>query len=270
MKSQYPLEQQGGHIGATISDIDLNNLDQGAVSFIHETLREHLVVFFRNQSLSPARLLELANLLGTPTPYPFVQGIEGFPEIVEVKKAPEDTVNFGGVWHSDTTYLKQPAMGALLYGIDIPDTGGDTLFANMYKVLSSLSPGLMAFLKPLFAVNEADKEAIVATRPGKQKKGLVAEHPVIRTHPETGQPLLYVNRAHTTRFVGMTAPESQPILNYLFEQTERPEFSCRFTWQPGSLAFWDNRACQHYPLNDYPGELRRMLRVSLSGDKPFK
>lgn len=269
MNGQYQLEQQGGHIGATLANIDLNKLDREAVSYIRETLKQHLVVFFRDQSLSPERLLALANLFGTPAPYPFVDGISGFPEIVEVKKMPGETVNFGGVWHSDTAYLEEPTMGAMLYAIDIPDSGGDTIFANMYQVLESLSTGLVDFLRPLSAINEADKEAIAATRPNAQKRGLAAEHPVIRTHPDTGKPLLYVNRAHTTRFVGMTEADSRPILDYLFEQIERPEFSCRYTWQPGNLAFWDNRACQHYPLNDYQGETRRMLRVSLAGDKPY-
>jgi len=118
------------------------------------------------------------------------------------------------------------------------------------------------------AINDADNEAIRATRPGSTSKGLRATHPVVRTHPVTKRPLLYINKAHTTRFAGMSERESAPILDFLFERIMQPEFSCRFQWQRGSLAFWDNRACQHYPLNDYQGELRKMLRVSLAGDKP--
>ena len=191
-----------------------------------------------------------------------------YPEIVEIRKRPEEIINFGGVWHSDTAYLPQPAMGAMLYGVVIPEQGGDTLFANMYEAYDALSVGLKSFLEPLTAMNDADKAAISQTRPGQPKRNLKFEHPVIRTHPLTGRKLLYVNRAHTTNFSGMTEAESQPLLEYLFDVAENPNFSCRLKWQPGSLAFWDNRACQHYPINDYHGQLREMLRISLAGDQP--
>ena len=159
-------------------------------------------------------------------------------------------------------------MGALLYGVDIPPQGGDTMFTNMYDVFDSLSAGMKSFLGQQTAINDADNSAIRATRPGTGYKGLQATHPVVRTHPVTKRPLLYVNKAHTTRFAGMSEQESAPILTFLFDRIIQPEFSCRFRWQRGSLAFWDNRACQHYPLNDYQGQLRKMLRVSLAGDKP--
>ncbi len=268
MISDYPIEQQGGSIGATISGIDLNTIDSNAVNFIHNALSEHLVLFFRGQHLDPSSLFNLASKFGSPVPYPFVKGVPDFPAVVEVIKRPEDTLNFGGVWHSDTAYLETPAMGALLYGVDIPPQGGDTLFTNMYNVFDSLSAGLQRLLEPLLAVNDADNETIRATRPGATKKGLQARHPVVRTHPVTKRRLLFINRAHTTRFVGMSERESAPILSFLFERIVQPEFSTRFHWQQGSVAFWDNRACQHYPLNDYQGKFRKMLRVSLAGDKP--
>lgn len=268
MTTQVTAESLGV-IGAVVHDVDLQDADPDTIFTIKSLLLEHQVLFFRNQSLTPASLLAIASRLGTPVPYPYVDGIDGLPAVVEVVKRPEDRVNFGGVWHSDTAYLPEPAMGALLYAVKVPSSGGDTLFTNMYSVFESLSPGMQAFLSTLAAVNDADNEAIAATRPGGARKGLQAEHPVVRTHPETGRRLLYVNRAHTTRFSGMTAAESRPVLDYLFAQIERPEFSCRFHWQAGSLALWDNRACQHYPLNDYHGEERRMLRVSLAGDRPI-
>jgi len=268
MSSDYQVDRQGGPIGATVSDIDLNNLDSNAVDFLRNALSTHLVLFFRDQSLDPASLLTLASKFGVPAPYPFVKGVPGFPKVVEVVKRPEDTRNFGGVWHSDTAYLKTPAMGALLYGVDIPAQGGDTMFTNMYDVFDSLSAGMKSFLGQQTAINDADNSAIRATRPGTGYKGLQATHPVVRTHPVTKRPLLYVNKAHTTRFAGMSEQESAPILTFLFDRIIQPEFSCRFRWQRGSLAFWDNRACQHYPLNDYQGQLRKMLRVSLAGDKP--
>lgn len=258
-----------GCIGASVSDIDLTRLDATTIDRLMEALLDHLVLFFRNQSLTPASLHRIASQLGSPTPYPFVEGLPSFPDIIEVIKEVDDTSNFGGVWHSDTAYLDKPAMGALLYAKEVPTVGGDTMFTNMHDVYKSLSPGLQAFLCRLSAVNDADNEAIAATRPTSVKKGLAAEHPVVRTHPETGKKLLYVNRAHTTRFSNMTAAESRPVLQYLFDQIERPEFSYRFQWEAGSVAFWDNRACQHYPINDYHGQRRRMLRVSLAGDCPF-
>lgn len=269
MARTYRVERLGGPIGAVIQGIDLADPQTSDIEFIQQALKDHLVVFFRDQLLNPTNLLELASIFGTPTPYPYVPGLPDFPEIVEVIKRPQDSINFGGVWHSDTAYLETPAMGALLYGVDIPATGGDTLFTNMYDVYEALTPGMQTFLKALYAINDADNEAIAATRPGNQRKALRAIHPVVRTHPVTGKPLLYINKAHTTRFEGMTTAESEPILTYLFDHISKPEFSCRFRWQTGSLAFWDNRACQHYPLNDYQGQLRRMLRVSLAGDKPY-
>ncbi len=255
-------------IGCIIHDVDLSRPSAEQLSGIKSALKKHLVVFFRDQSLSPQKLYNLACKLGMPTPYPFVTGIDGLPEVVEIIKKPEDTVNFGGVWHSDTAYLDAPAMGALLYGVNIPEKGGDTLFANMYEVFDSLSPDLRQFLSRLKAVNNADKAAISQTRPGGVLKGLKATHPAVRTHPETKRQLLYVNRAHTTHFENWTIEESQPLLEFLCQRIEQPAFSCRFKWQPGSLAFWDNRACQHFPLNDYDGYLRKMLRVSLAGDRP--
>ena len=261
-------------IGAVIGGIDLREvLDADKIHLINTCLQEHLVVFFRRQTLDMDALYRLAAQFGNPVPYPYVDGVPGHPEIVEIRKLPEETLNFGGIWHSDTTYLKEPAMGAMLYAVEVPDEGGDTLFASMYRAFDCLSPGLQAFLAPLNALNEADKSAVSATRQGRRTappKGLVAEHPVVRAHPGTGRPALYVNPAHTTRFTGMTGQESQPILDHLFRVQCQPELTCRFRWEQGSLAFWDNRACQHYPLNDYHGQMRCLYRISLGGDVPCR
>ena len=262
------VERPGATIGAYIQNTDLTSLSQDDIDTIKGALTEHLVLFFRDQHLDPPGLHRLATQFGKPTPYPYIEGLPDYPDVVEVIKRPEDTINFGGIWHSDTAYLNEPAMAGLLYGLEIPPEGGDTLFANMYQVYDSLSPGMQRFLQKLTAINDADNEAIVATRPGKARKAMTAEHPVVRRHPVTGRPLLYVNRAHTTRFAGMTRQESQGLLEFLFARIEQPEFSCRFHWQAGSLAFWDNRVCQHYPINDYHGSQRRMLRISLAGDRP--
>ncbi len=268
MADALRLEKLSAPLGALVSEIDLASQGADLADALNDALAQHLVLFFRDQRLSPASLYELANALGKPIRYPFVEGLPDYPEVVEVLKTPDETVNFGGVWHSDTAYLETPAMGALLYGVEIPKQGGDTIFTNMHDVWASLSPGLQSFLSSLNAVNDADNDAISRTRPGQARKGLVAEHPVVRTHPVTGRKLLYVNRAHTTRFSGMTEAESKALLEFLFSRIAEPAYSCRFSWQPGSLAFWDNRACQHYPVNDYHGEQRRMLRISLAGGRP--
>ncbi len=269
--TQYQVTPLSPNIGAVVEGVDLRTLPGDGIAEIKALLASHLVLFFRNQQLDAASLRTAACLFGEPTPYPFVDGIENFPEVVEVKKLPEEKQNFGGVWHSDTAYLDKPAMGALLYAVELPATGGDTLFSNMYLAWETLSPGMQEMLSGLNAVNDADKAEIAATRTDRQtsfKKGLTASHPVVRTHPVTGRKLLYVNRAHTTHFEGMSVEESRGLLEYLFQHQVHEEFTCRFTWAPGSVAFWDNRACQHYPLNDYHGHTRRMLRVSLAGDTP--
>ncbi len=256
------------------SDLSLHTgeLEEEIIAEIQRALTTHLVVFFRQQTLEPKQLLQLARCFGVPVPYPFVDGIPGYPEIVEVLKLPDEKENFGGVWHSDTAYLEAPAMGALLYAQELPPIGGDTLFANMYCAYERLSPGMQSFLGSLNAVFDADKSEISETRINRvsaSRKNLKAVHPVVRTHPVTKRKLLYVNRAHTTHFEGMSPAESQGLLDYLYKIQASEETSCRFHWMPGSLAFWDNRACQHYPLNDYSGHKRLMHRISLQGDKPY-
>src|SRR5206468_2590556 len=175
---------------------------------------------------------------------------------IEVKKLEHETVNFGGVWHSDTTYLERPPMGSLLLAREVPPRGGDTLFANQYLAYESLSDGLRHTLDGLRGVSDSAKADVTRTREDRirsdgsaeARRRLIAEHPVVRTHPESGRKALYVNVAHTARFADMTEAESAPLLGYLFQHQIRPEFSCRFAWAPGSLAFWDNRAAQHYPI----------------------
>ena len=239
-------------------------------------LLAHLVLFFRNQDLTPQTLLAAARQLGTPIEYPFVRGLDGYPEVIEVAKLENERVNFGGVWHSDTTYLESPPMGTLLLAKEVPRTGGDTIFANMYQACETLSDGMRSMLERLTAINSSAKADASRTREDRIRSApkdggdrvLEAEHPVLRTHPETGRRALYINVAHTIRFGGMTEAESAPLLDYLFEHLTRPEFTCRFRWRPGSLAFWDNRAAQHNAVNDYPGHRRIMHRVTLAGDRP--
>ncbi len=234
------------------------------------------MLFFRDQALSPKQLIAASRQFGEPIEYPFVKGIDGYPEVIEVAKLEHERVNFGGIWHSDTTYLEAPPMGTLLLAREVPPAGGDTMFANMYLACEALSEGMREMLGRLTAINSSAKADASRTREDRIRSApksdgdrvLEAEHPVLRTHPETGRQALYVNVAHTVRFGGMTEAESAPLLNHLFRHLTRPEFTCRFRWEPGSLAFWDNRAAQHNPINDYHGYRRIMHRVTLAGDRP--
>ena len=257
--------------------VDLSQpLDGETIAALRRALLDRLVLFFRDQDLPPEALLVAAQQFGTAIEYPFVKGLEGYPKVIEVAKLEDERVNFGGVWHSDTTYLEAPPMGTLLLAREVPPAGGDTLFANMYLACEALSDGFRSMLDRLTAINSSAKADASRTREDRIRSApkengdrvLEAEHPVLRTHPETGRKALYVNVAHTVRFGGMTPAESAPLLNYLFQHQIKPEFTCRFRWRPGSLAFWDNRAAQHNPINDYHGYRRIMHRVTLAGDRP--
>jgi taurine dioxygenase len=266
-----------GALGAELHGVDLGvELSAETIGAIRQALLDHGVIFFRDQDLPPDRLLALARRFGTPVEYPFLKGIEGFPEIITVSKLEDETINFGGVWHSDTTYLQEPPMATLLVAREVPEAGGDTIFANQYLAYETLSDGMKRLLAGLKGVASSAKADSSRTREDRIKsdgsadarKLLTAEHPVVRTHPETGRKALYVNRAHTVGFAGMTEEESTPLLEFLFHHQIRPEFTCRFRWTAGSLAIWDNRCAQHYAVNDYAGQRRIMQRVTLAGDRP--
>ena len=266
-----------GALGAEISGVDLaRDLDADTVAEIRSVWLDNCVVFFRNQNLPPARFLALAQRFGEPIEYPFLKGLDGFPEIITVAKLEHEKINFGGVWHSDTSYLDIPPMATMLIAREVPPVGGDTLFANQYLSYETLSDGMKRLLDGLVALNASAKADVTRTREDRLKdsknpqarKDYVAEHPAVRTHPETGRKALYVNVAHTVRFKDMSEEESAPILDFLFRHQIRPEFTCRFHWEPGSIAFWDNRCAQHNPVNDYHGYRRLMHRITLKGDKP--
>ncbi len=264
--------------GAELAGIDLSvRLDKEVIFNIREAFLEYGVIFFRNQKLTPDSQMRFANYFGELLEYPFVDGLKKFPFVIPVLKRKYEEVNFGGIWHSDTAYLPEPPMGTILYAKKLPPIGGDTLFADMYKAYETLSGGMKKILRGMRAVNSAANKKVSQTRVDRMRESkkdmsnfsLENIHPVIRTHPETGRSALYVNKAHTTRFDGMTAEESLPILNYLFRHQIRQEFICRFQWSEGAIAFWDNRCTQHYPLNDYHGFSRLLHRVTLKGERPF-
>jgi taurine dioxygenase len=264
-------------IGAVIDNVDLSlELPPFIVDGIRAAFLEHQVVFFNKQNLTPKSLVQIARRFGEIGYYPFVEGMKDFPEVVEVEKKENEKVNFGGLWHTDTSYLREPPLGSLLYAVDVPVTGGDTLFSNMYLAYDALTDRMKQILEGLKGVNSAEKPDAalgrthrIAEKPKQADKIVTTfSHPLVRTHPETGEKALYCSAAHTMNIEGMTTAESAPILNYLYSVQQREEFTCRFHWKPGSLAFWDNRAAQHNALNDYHGYRRMMYRVTLKGDQP--
>ena len=277
MTTTFQVQPLSGSVGAEISGLDLlAPLDDDTIAAIRRVWLQHGVIFFREQPLDSAAFMAFARRFGEIIEYPFVKGLPDYPLIIPVLKLPQERHNFGGIWHTDTTYLQEPPTATMLIARELPPFGGDTLFASSYAACEALSPGLQQTLRGMRAVNSSAKAAVTKTREDrladsatdKAKTELVSEHPVVRTHPETGRQALYVNPGHTVRFAGWTQEESEPLLHYLFDFQVRPEFTCRFTWRPGSIALWDNRCVLHNPVNDYHGYKRLMHRITLKGDAP--
>ena len=268
-----------GALGAEVYGADPSSLDDSRFELIQQAFLKHQVLVFRDLDLSPEAYLELAERFGSPVPYPFATGIDGHPEITVIIKEPHQTSNFGGMWHSDTTYKPEPPKATMLYCRETPAAGGDTIFACQYKAFQALSQPMRAFLSGLDGISSSAKNAS-ALRATHLQTGsmqgtgrddtMMAAHPAVRRHPESGQQALYVNRSHTIGFDGMTEAESQPILEFLFQHQVQPEFTARVRWQPGTLVIWDNRSSQHCAINDYDGHRREMWRITLGGDAPAR
>ena len=265
-------------IGAEIKGLNLADpLSNTGWEGVHDALLKHQVLVFRDQDLTADAMVALARRFGPIGAYPFLKSLEGHPEITEVIKEADEKINFGGLWHTDTSYLEQPPMGSLLYAKEVPPFGGDTLFANMYLAYETLSPALQQWLRRLKVVNRSDKAAAAATQveqigriAAKQDARPVYEaiHPLVRTHPVTGRLSLYAHIGHSVRFEGMTEEESAPMLNFLYQHQIKPEFQCRIAWRPGTLTVWDNRCTLHNAMNDYHGQRRHMWRITIEGDRP--
>jgi len=271
----FEITRVSGALGAEIRGVEIGmRMDVAVVEEIRRAWLEHLVLFFPGQSLTPPAQLAFARYFGEPVEYPQLRGLPECPLITPVVKLEHERSNFGGIWHSDTTYLERPPMGSMLYAVEIPPVGGDTLFANQYLAYEALSDGLKQALDGLVGVNSSLKADASRTREdrlraaGEEVKVLIGEHPLVRTHPETGRKALYLNVGHTACIKGWTESESRPLLEYLFAHQARPEFTCRYRWTVGSLAFWDNRCTLHNPVNDYHGYRRIMHRVTLAGERP--
>ena len=267
-----------GALGAQIENINLSeNLSDEIISEIYNALLSYQVIFFRDQEFSPSSFKTFAEKIGKPIIYPFVKSLENFPEITPILKKETDLNNFGGIWHSDTSYLKKPPKGTMLYALEVPENGGDTEFSNQYLAYDHLSKDMKIFLDNKKALNISGKEETAKTRSDLRKHSSTqvksddheAEHPVVRIHPETKRKSLYINIAHTKCFTDMSVEESAPILDSLFKHQIKSDFIYRFKWEKGSVALWDNRCVLHNPINDYYGKRRLMHRITFEGDKPI-
>ena len=263
-----------GAVGAEISGVDVaSGIDDEQFSEIRAAFHAHGVIFLRDQELAPEQHVAFARRWGGINVNRFFRPVDGHPLIAEVLKEPHHEQNIGSGWHSDHSYDSAPALGSILYAREVPECGGDTLFASTGAAFDALSVGLKDALRGMRALHSS-RHVFGPGSYGKEFEGRLgntgaatqdAVHPVVIRHPETGRECLYVNPDFTVRFEGWTAAESRPLLEYLYRHVARPEFTCRFRWRRGSLAFWDNRATWHYALNDYPGQRRHMHRITVEG-----
>ena len=261
-------------IGAEIFGVDLGgDLTNEQFATVHDALVKHVVIFFRDQKMTPEQHKQFGRRFGKLHIHPASPNLlEGHPEILLIKADENSKYVAGEVWHSDVSCDAEPPMGSILYMHETPENGGgDTMFANMYTAYERLSAPMQRFLETLTAVH--DGEHVYRGRFGwKQEPGKTfprSEHPVVRTHPESGRKALFVNRGFTTSIVGLNQTESDALLDMLFQHIETPDFQCRFKWRPGSVAFWDNRAALHKAMWDYFPQHRYAHRVTVAGDKPF-
>ncbi|MGI9343519.1 MAG: taurine dioxygenase [Gammaproteobacteria bacterium] len=267
-----------GTLGAEISGVDLTEpLDDETFGEIHQALLDHLVIFFRDQAITPEQQIAFGQRFGKLHIHPFIPTLEGYQEVIRLESSdagPGEMAYQSNTWHTDLTYEARPPMASILHGIEIPAAGGDTMWNNLYAAYDGLSPQMRAFVDGLTAVHN-----IVASMPPDfmaqswapkqlerlQQKTPPVEHPVVRTHPETGRRCLFVNRNFTSHIKALTRAESNALLSFLYEHVEQPEYVVRFKWQKNSLAMWDNRCTQHYALVDYQSK-RIMHRVTVCGE----
>jgi taurine dioxygenase len=273
--SNILINPTSGSMGVEIHNVDLSKeLSDSLFSEIRETFIEHGLIFFRDQELTPDDHLRFAKRWGEININRFFVKVEGYDQIAEVRKDADQKINIGGAWHTDHSYDQVPAMGSILLAKETPKIGGDTLFANMYRAYETLSDGMKKTLESMkachssrhvFGAHTGYSEASNQRIGNPELATQDAIHPVIITHPESKRKALYVNPEFTVNFEGWTVEESKPLLDYLTEHTTQQENTTRFQWEPGSIAFWDNRCTWHFALNDYPGETRLMHRITVEG-----
>lgn len=276
------VQKVAGYLGAEIEGVDLSKpLDASVFEEVHQAYLDHSVIVLRDQTLSHEEQISFARRFGPLDVHPIAVGMPDHPEMIRVFKPAGERASFGTSWHSDNSFFEAPSQASVLYGVTIPPYGGDTLWASMFGAYETLSPKMQTIIDPLVAVHSARRAYDPATTGTEKYEGGAAinyrysdaiheevEHPVVRTHPETGRRGIYVNAMFTQQIVGMSAAESDALLRFLYEHAARPELTCRLRWQPGTVAVWDNRCTQHYALDDYGEFDRLMYRVTVTGDRP--
>lgn len=269
-----------GALGAEVHDVDLaDELDNDTFAEIRDAFLEHLVLFFRDQNLTPEQHKNFGKRFGALHVHPLTQGMPGHPEIVEVIKEVDEFHNWGDGWHTDLPFLAEPPMGSILYARDVPPFSGDTHFSSMYlayETLSDTMKDLIGDLKCIFRGNVANYSRFAGMTAIGDGGEFSATHPIVRTHPVTGRRALYLQRKTGKSIRGMSAKESAAILGFLWDHAENPDFSCRFRWRANSIAIWDNRCTQHRVSADYfcserdfPPMRRHLHRVTVEGDRPY-
>ena len=275
--STINVKPLSGNIGAEIDGVNLKKISKEQFKEIKKVFGKYGVIFFRNQNLSPEEEIIFAELWGEININRFFTNLEGYPKIALVSKEPDQKKNIGGAWHTDHTYDLEPAMGSILFAHQVPKKGGDTLFSSMYAAYETLSDGLKDTLKNMygrhssrhvFGTSRAERnDDTVGRIINSDKAKQDAIHPVVITHPQTGKKALFVNPTFTLGFDGWSDEESKPLLSYLYSHATKPEFTCRFKWEEGSIAFWDNRSTWHLAVNDYHGQRRLMHRITINGTR---
>ena len=269
-----------GALGAEVINFDLNYLNNKNFEEINNLLLDHKVVFFRNQSLTLEKFIEIASMFGPVEQHAYVKGIEKYPQITRIIKAANEKNQWGEGWHSDVSYDLTPSKVIMLKSLKIPPIGGDTVFSNMELALETLDEDIKKIIQNKKAIHTSNGSKFFVENYSKmESNGKIGEqysneHPIIRTHPETGKKILYVNPTYTKKIVGLPDDESSDLLNYIFKHQERLDLSCRFKWTENAIAILDNRSTQHYAIADFYsgrglGHERVMDRISIVGDKPF-
>ena len=271
MTSELIIERLTPFIGAEITGVDLREVTHEQVADIRAALLKHQVVFFRDQTLNQEEHTHFARQFGELEIHPATPKGQNNPEVLHIAHGPESKGR-ENMWHSDVTWREKPSLGSILKAVEVPAVGGDTLFANMAEAYERLPDDIKDKIAGKIAVHDIAR--VFAGRLNKTAEQLretypVMEHPIVRTHPETGANVLYVNNAFTSHIKGMDEDESKELLQALYRTASNPELQCRFRWKAGSLAFWDNRACQHFASSDYFPQVRKMERVTIAGDRPY-
>jgi taurine dioxygenase len=257
-----------GSLGAEIVGVDLPSVDDETFAQIHSAFLEHHVLVFRGQDFTPEQLIAYGERFGTLQVHPIVPSIDGYPPVICIPNLGKKHT-LTEIWHSDVTFAPTPPLGSILYALEVPEYGGDTLFANQHLAYDRLSPGLKSILEGLEAIHSGDGLASSVTGdPDETWKLQGTRHPVVRTHPDSGRKALYVNPAFTRGFADMTGEESEPLLKYLYAQGTKPDLTMRHSWRKGDVVMWDNRSVMHFAVHDHGDAPRDMHRITVDGDTP--